>query len=170
MVNSQELLLSAAVIRIFDIVGISPASIPNIKSPQFKQKSSTSIGDLSVYAGRINIDEKSWVSIMYSEKDDVEVVATKVVNSEPGAPANWIFVVCGDISGEDYETNSIFVELAGEKNRVTRMSCYNLCSYLLGFEHVRQYVPMLLPFEAPLEHIEKLAWFMSRLAVHEEVE
>ena len=170
MVNSHQLLLSAAVIRIFDIVGISPASIPNIKSPQFKQKSSTLVDGLSVYAGRINIDEKSWVSILFSKNDDAEVLATKIINEDSSVPTNWVFVVCGDISGEDYTANSIIVETGGEHNHVVHMSCYNVYNYLLGFEHVRQYVPTLLPFDAPIEHIEKLAWFISKLELREEDE
>lgn len=175
--ESRQRLHSAAVIRILETIGVFSKEIPiPINSKKFELKNDKQ----KIWGGKVNIDESSWILLLYSEIEGVKYLVTKPMG-DLGSSVLWYFVVCGDDSGEEYINNKIFAEVSFKtvdsvsgkeiiKVETIEISCFDLCNFLRGFEIIRNYVGYILPIEPEEEFINKVVEFGGKLSLEEEVD
>lgn len=169
-VNSRQLLTSAAVIRVFESIGLISKEMPSIKREAFQHSD-------NVWAGKIPVtNDNSFLLTVYVELENIKYAAMTMC-SDDNKESFWYYVVCGDETCENVEMNKIIV--TGEVNQIndgdkkqtykvlSEISCYDLYDFLKGFEIVRTYMIEIEPIKVEDSIVKKVLEFSKTLAIEE---
>ncbi len=168
-VNSRQLLTSAAVIRIFESIGLISKEMPSIKREAFQHTD-------NVWTGKIPLsNDNSFLLTVYVELENIKYAAMTMC-SEDVKESFWYYVVCGDETCENVDMNKIIV--TGEVSKtdddkkqtykvLSEISCYDLYDFLKGFEIVRTYMIEIEPIKVEDSVVKKVLEFSKTLAIEE---
>jgi len=168
--DSRQHFYSTAVLRVLETVGIISKEMPTIKQKQFQQNE-------NIWAGKIIVDDSSYILIVYAELTEFKIVMSRMVTTI-NDEGFWHYVICGDETCNNIDLNKVLIETKfstidhntnepTDKIITTDISCYDLCDFIKGFEIIKRYMPKLETITLTNDIIDKVINVSKTLTIEE---